>query len=292
MDIKTSYDRRAKAVYFKGGCEQLLRDMPDKSVDLIFTSPPYCMGKDYESSSSVQDFKVSHTLLLPEIYRVLKPGGSICWQVGYHVSNGVVTPLDYLVYEAFSRLPDVVLRNRIIWSFGHGLHCTNRFSGRHETILWFTKGKDFSFDVDPVRVKQKYPGKTHYKGEKKGEPSGNPLGKNPGDVWEIPNVKANHLEKTIHPCQFPIGLVDRFVLALTKKGQVVFDPFAGVASAGCAALLQGRRFIGAEPNGEYHAVGMKRLKQALDGTLKYRDPTQPVHVPNPNSKVATDPFKE
>lgn len=290
MKIKSTYDRRAKAVLFKGSFEQLIKSVPDRTIDLIVTSPPYCMGKDYESSNSVLDFKVSHTLILPELYRVLKPGGSICWQVGYHVNNGVVTPLDYLVYEAFSRLPDIVLRNRIIWSFGHGLHCTNRFSGRHETILWFTKGSGFSFDLDSVRVKQKYPGKTHYKGEKKGAPSGNPLGKNPGDVWEIPNVKANHAEKTIHPCQFPIGLAERLILALTKKNQLVFDPFSGVASAGCAALLHGRRFIGAESNGRYHKVGMDRLQQALNGTLRYRDPNQPVHTPNPRSKVAKDPF--
>jgi adenine-specific DNA-methyltransferase len=93
------------------------------------------------------------------------------------------------------------LRNRIVWTFGHGLHCQKRFSGRHETILWFTKSDDYKFKLDPVRVPSKYPFKKYFKGPNKGRISSNPLGKNPADVWDIPNVKANRAE-------------DQFVLAV------------------------------------------------------------------------------
>lgn len=168
-----------------------------------------------------------HEQLAPLLVRALKRGGSLCWQVGHHVNKGVVTPLDAIAYTIFSKHKDLLLRNRIVWTFAHGVHASRRFSGRHETVLWFTKGTDYTFDLDSVRVPQKYPGKRYYKGPKKGELSGNPLGKNPSDVWDIPNVKANHIEKTEHPCQFPVALAQRLIRALTKPGELIVDPFLG-----------------------------------------------------------------
>ena len=116
----------------------------------------------------------------------------------------------------------------------------------------------------------KYPGKKHFKGPNAGKFSGNPLGKNPEDVWNIPNVKSNHVEKTEHPCQFPVGLIERFVLSLTNPGDLVFDPFAGVASAGVAAALHQRRFWGCELMPSYAKTGVERLQETLEGSAKYR----------------------
>src|ERR1041384_3300304 len=93
-------------------------------------------------------------------------------------------------------------------------------------FLRYSKGRRYRFDLNAVRVPQKYPGKKHYKGPKKGKLSGNPKGKNPSDVWEIPNVKSRHVEKTKHPCQFPVALVQRLVRALTLPGSLVVDPFS------------------------------------------------------------------
>ena len=166
--------KKVVAELYKTSAELLLATLSDNSIDLIITSPPYCMGMEYEKSTSAEDFLHDHKKIFPEIARVLRPGGSVCWQVGHHVSNGVVTPLDALVYIAAQKSPELVLRNRIVWTFGHGLRSPNRFSGRHETVLWFTKGDDYIFNLDDVRVPQKYPGKRHYKGEKKGRLSGNP----------------------------------------------------------------------------------------------------------------------
>ena len=156
--------------------------------------------------------------VIKECVRALSDTGSICWQVGNYVNNGSIIPLDTILYPLFTDL-NLVMRNRIIWHFEHGLHCSKRFSGRYETIIWFTKKrKDFVFNLDTVRVPQKYPAKKYFKGPKAGQYSCNPLGKNPGDIWDIPNVKNNHIEKTDHPCQFPVGLIERLVLSMTKRG--------------------------------------------------------------------------
>lgn len=201
-DIKGAIAARRDFVMFRGDFRKLLSQVPAESVDLVVSSPPYFMGKEYDRSSDYVDFAKEHEELAPLLLRVLRPGGSLCWQVGMHSRDGAIVPLDYLAYAAFSKGKDLTLRNRIIWHFEHGVHSRKRFSGRHETILWFTKGNDYTFDLDAVRVPQKYPGKRHYKGPNKGQISGNPDGKNPGDMWAIPNVKAQHLEKTAHPCQF------------------------------------------------------------------------------------------
>jgi adenine-specific DNA-methyltransferase len=163
--------------------------------------------------------------------------------------------------------------------------------------MWYTKGDEYHFDLDSVRVPQKYPGKRHAKGPNKGEFSGNPRGKNPSDIWEgmaddvwhIPNVKANHVEKTEHPCQFPVGLATRLVRALCPVGGLVLDPFSGVASTGVATLQNDRRFLGAELDAGYAETGSSRLEDTLSGTVKIRPIDKKIYVPKPNEKVAMKP---
>lgn len=218
--------------------EKFLDALPMQPIfDLVVTSPPYNIGKEYENQVPLSDYYDWQKRIIEKIYPRLKDNGSICWQVGNYVENGSITPLDIELAPIFKEL-NLHLRNRIIWHFGHGLHNKNRFSGRYEVIMWYTKSDTYTFNLDDVRVPAKYPGKRSYRGENKGKLSGNPKGKNPEDVWEIPNVKGNHIEKTNHPCQFPVGLIERLVLALTNENDLVFDPFSGVASSGVAALLK------------------------------------------------------
>ena len=235
------------------------------------------------------------------LFRVVSSTGSICWQVGNYVDDGEVFPLDIFYYRIFKKL-GMYLRNRIIWHFGHGLHASKRFSGRYETVLWFTKGeKNYTFNLDSVRVASKYPGKRHYKGPNLGKPSGNPLGKNPSDIWEfiatewdealwdIPNVKSNHPEKTSHPCQYPIELVERCVLALTNEGDSVLDPYAGVGSALIAAVKHNRKALGSEKVVEYINIARERIASFEQGILPIRPLGQPVHVPTGKEKVSQVP---
>jgi adenine-specific DNA-methyltransferase len=277
-----------------GDCRSALKKLPDQSVSLTVTSPPYFIGKDYDESRQISDFVSLHRKVIPLVVKKTKPGGSICWQVGYHTTSNSTIPLDYLIHDIMKKIPGTKLRNRIIWRFGHGLHAQKRFSTRHEVILWYTLGDEYHFDLDAVRVPQKYPGKRHFKGDKKGEFSGNPDGKNPEDVWDIPNIKAGHIEKAPeHPCQFPVALVRRLVLALTKPGDTVLDPFMGVGSAGVASLLEDRHFAGIELDPRYFAIAQSRCQLALDKDIKVR-PDVPVVSPDLRSAVAKRPdhFRE
>lgn len=300
LTIVDSFREDADVVLHTGTAEDFIATLPDNSVRLIVTSPPYNLGKEYEIKLSIEEYIERMVHVISDMDAKLMQSGSICWQVGNYVKDGEVFPLDNHYYFAFKSL-GYKLRNRIVWHYGHGLHAQVRFSGRYETILWFTKGDEYVFNLDPVRVPSKYPGKRHYRGENKGKPSGNPKGKNPSDVWEmlseewhnsfwnIPNVKARHIEKTSHPCQFPVALVERCVLALTNEGDVVFDPFAGVGSSLIAAVKHHRKAVGCEKEQSYVDIAHERLEQYQDGKLKLRPLGKPVYEPKPNEKVAQIP---
>lgn len=261
---------------------EYMRALPKESMHLIVTSPPYNIGKEYEKRTSREVYIEEQSATIAEAVRLLNPRGSICWQVGNYVDDGEIFPLDIILYDLFKN-HGLKLRNRIIWSFGHGLHCQKRFSGRHEAILWFSKSDDYTFNLDPVRVPSKYPNKKHFKGPNRGKISSNPLGKNPSDLWEIPNVKANHVEKTIHPCQFPVALIERLVLALTNPDDNVLDPYLGVGSAALAALKHGRHAYGCDIKQEYVDVARDRVDQLNLGTLRTRPMNKPIY--NPTEKL-------
>lgn len=271
-----------------GGCDDIvmvcqdnlafMAGLRDESVQLIVTSPPYNIGKSYESRSSLDSYVESQAKVIAESVRLLHPRGSICWQVGNHVQGGEIFPLDTVLYPIF-RKHKLRMRNRIVWHFEHGLHCSKRLSGRYETIMWFSKGDDYIFKLDPIRVPSKYPGKKYFKGPRAGQLSCNPLGKNPGDVWIFPNVKNNHVEKTIHPCQFPVELVERLVLSLTERGNIVFDPYMGVGSTVIAAAMHGRAGYGCDVVPEYVEIAHKRIAALRAGTLKTRPMSRPVYDP-------------
>ena len=263
---------------YKGDCLEHLKVIPDESLQLIVTSPPYNLGKEYEKKDRLESYLENQGAVIDECVRKLRPTGSICWQVGNFVENGHIVPLDIKLYPIFSDL-GLKLRNRIIWYFGHGLHCSKRFSGRYEVILWFTKSDDYKFNLDPIRVPAKYPGKRYFKGKRKGELSCNPLGKNPSDIWEIPNVKHNHIEKTGHPAQFPVGMIERLVLSMTDEDDVVYDPYLGSGTSIIAALLHGRLAIGSEKEPKYVSMVRERLRQLHAGTLRTRPMDRPVYEP-------------
>lgn len=280
------------------------KKLPSNSVKLIITSPPYNIGKEYETKISIDEYISNILPIFSEFERILANDGSLCWQTGNYVENSEIYPLDIYFYPYFKK-NGFHLRNRIIWHFGHGLHCSKRFSGRYETILWFTKSDTYTFNLDNVRIPSKYPGKKYFKGEKKGQISSNPKGKNPEDVWEmtfhrliddwdsqiwdIPNVKNNHPEKVNHPCQFPVELVERCVLALTNENDIVYDPYAGVGSSLIAALKNNRQAYGTEIEQAYVDIGLERIRKLSENTLQTRPIYRQIWVPKQKDKNAFVP---
>lgn len=278
VEISEKFDPQKNFILYQGDCLELLKSIPDGLLQLIVTSPPYNIGKEYERKLQLSQYIEQQALVIKECVRVLSPHGSICWQVGNYVDNGSIIPLDTVLYPIFIDL-GLKMRNRIVWHFEHGLHCSKRFSGRYETIIWFTKSSDYVFNLDTIRIPQKYPGKKHFKGPNAGKYSCNPLGKNPGDVWIIPNVKSNHVEKTIHPCQFPVELIERLVLSMSNEGDWIFDPFLGTGTTIVAALRHNRKCAGTETEKKYVDIAIQRIEQELQGTLKTRPMNRPVYDP-------------
>ena len=288
-----TFKKDSDFVLLEGDCYNNIKKLPKNSVKLIITSPPYNLNKEYEDKDTLENYLYKIKPIIKEFKRVLKEDGSICWQVGNYVNKSEIFPLDIFYYNLFKE-EGYKLRNRIIWHFNHGLHGSKRLSGRYETMLWFTKSDNYTFNLDDIRVPSKYPGKTNYKKMKLvkgklvkdknyGKLSGNPLGKNPSDYreimtkewelgfWEIPNVKANHPEKTLHPCQFPIELVERCVFAFTNEKDVVLDPFSGVGSSMLAAIKNDRVGVGCELDKGYIKIAYEKISLLEEGDLPYRE---------------------
>ena len=126
--------------------EHFLDSLPKEPIfDLVVTSPPYNIGKEYETKVALEQYIAWQKRIIEKIYVRLKDTGSICWQVGNYIDNGAIIPLDFEFAPIFKEL-NMQLRNRIIWHFGHGLHGKRRFSGRYGVVLWYTKTDDYTFD--------------------------------------------------------------------------------------------------------------------------------------------------
>ena len=295
------YKKESDIVFLMGDCVDTLKSIPEESIKLIITSPPYNLQKEYEEKKTLNEYLDIIRPTLQEFRRILHKEGSICWQVGNFVDKGEIFPLDIIYYDLFKSL-DFKLRNRIIWHFNHGLHGKKRLSGRYEVMLWFTKEDTYTFNLDDIRVPSKYPEKLIINQvlimENHQEIH---LGKNPSDYWEIlirewelgfweiPNVKSNHPEKTLHPCSFPIELVERCIFAFTNEGDTILDPYSGVGSSMIAAIMNKRKGIGCEILSEYMDEAKRRVKMLEEGKLPYRPLGQKVHEPTGKEKVSQIP---
>lgn len=274
MNYKNKLSERANFILNHGDCLNFLKRIPDNSVQLVISSPPYNIGQEYEKRISLEEYLSFQKKVITECVRILKPTGSICWQVGNYKEKRENIPLDIILYPIFKEL-NLKLKNRLIWHFEGGLGGNRRFYKRYETILWFVKSDNYIFNLDPVRIPRIYKQK-----KKTGKLIGHQLGKNPGDVWDIPLVNNFHVEKTSHPCQYPVGLVERLVLALSNKGDIVLDPFLGSGTTAVASLLHNRKCIGVEKESSYIKTANERISKVIDGTYQYKSYLNPILFPN------------
>lgn len=231
-----------------------MNSLPDNSVSLHFTSPPYNLGKKYGDGASADVMRYTYfhgwlAMVISEIARTLKPGGVVCLNTGKTRDwDNTLMPMDVMLFEDLRR-SGLTFQSRVIWEIKHGLTPLHRLSDRHETILVFSKGDQATFNPNAARKPQLHPDKRAYKGPNKGKLSGNPYGAHPSDVWgDISNVSHNHPDRALgdHPAQFPVGLAKRAIMLYSRPGELVCDPFRGSGSTAVAAKECHRNFVGAD----------------------------------------------
>ncbi len=230
-------------------CLLELRTLPSESVDLIVADPPYNLGKNYGNNHDLRGFRdyLEFTeTWLTESKRILKPNGSIYVFMG-------VRFVSYL-YDVLDQRLGFFFNSWITWHYTQGMGKTKGFSPRHEDILFFTKSEDFEFGLDAVRIPQKY-----------FRARNNMTGANPGDVWEFSHVHYSNPEREDHPTQKPEALIARIVLASSKEGGVVLDPFSGSGTTLRVCQQLNRHCIGIELNPDYISMTQRRLASPFDG---------------------------
>ena len=234
--------------------------LPPGIVDLVITSPPYNIGKEYESIVPVDEYIEWTNRWTTETCRLIADHGALLLNLGYVSieTQGRAVPLPYLLWD---KIP-LYLNQEIVWNYSAGVACKNYLSPRNEKILWYVKDKDnYTFNLDAIRDPNvKYP---HSK--RHGKPRVNTLGKNPSDVWEIAKVTTgagrSSAERTAHPCQFPTDLIDRLVQGFSHEGEIVFDPFVGSGTTIESCMRYGRYCIGFEIREDYCDIAASRIKE-------------------------------
>lgn len=244
-------------------CLEGLPHVPDGSVALTFTSPPYNIGKPYETVMDVGDYVDWCRRWLSEVHRATAGSGSLWLNVGYTEvpGRGLCVPIGYLLWGA----TDFYLLQEVVWHYGAGVACRKRLSPRNEKVLWYVKDREsYTFNLDDIRDPDvKYPNQ-----RRNGRLRCNPLGKNPTDVWEIPKVTSGRnrssRERVDHPAQTPLELVRRVVRAASNPGDLVMDPFMGSGTTAVACALEGRRFIGFEVDRGYCELAASRIARVAE----------------------------
>ena len=240
--------------------------LPKELFGLTITSPPYNLGKAYESILSLQEYLQWTAGWVTAVYRLCEPMGSFWLNLGYIgvPERAKAIPIPYLVWQD---IPFYLIQE-VVWKYGAGVHTTKMFSPRNEKFLWYVKNPDaYIFNLDAVRDPNvKYPNQ-----RKNGKIRVNPLGKNPSDVWDIPKVTTGEgmtgmrasPERTAHPAQFPLAVIDRIVKACSNQDDLVFDPFMGSGTTAEACLANGRSVVGFERNSAYVEIAANRIERFL-----------------------------
>jgi adenine-specific DNA-methyltransferase len=229
-------------------------------VELTLTSPPYNIGKVYEQPMTIDEYIQWCSRWMCQIHNITQTNGAFWLNVGYLEvpEKGLCVPIPYLLWN---KSPFYLLQE-IVWNYGAGISTKTRLSSRNEKWLFYVKNPgEYTFNLDDIRDPNvKYPNQ-----KKQGKYRCNPLGKNPSDVWEFPKVTTGKnrcsRERTRHPAQFPLGIVERVIRVSSHPTDLVLDPFAGSGSTGIAAFGLGRLFLGFEIKSDYCEMAIERFEQ-------------------------------
>ena len=254
---------RPGVMIFQRDCVEALSLLPPGLVNLTVTSPPYNIGKEYETATAVDLYVEWCQEWIMRIAEASSADSAFWLNVGYLPlpGRGKAVPISYLLWD---KVP-LYLIQEIVWNYAAGVASSKSFSPRNEKLLWYVKNQNsYTFNLDEVRDPNvKYPNQ-----KKNGKLKCNPLGKNPTDVWEIPKVTSGKdrasTERTPHPAQFPIALIDRIVRACSNQGDVILDPFMGSGTTAEVALATGRFAIGFELEPRYIGIARDRVDRFAD----------------------------
>lgn len=260
--MKKLVDNTKEHEIYIGDCLEVLDNIPDGSCRLIFTDPPYNMGKKFGNNhdkwETSEHYKNWCIKWIEKCIKKLTPDGSIMIMGHPRYSAYLIPFLDN----------NLVYTNQIIYYYTDGIPEKKNFERRYEMIMYYRKNPDsYVFNLEDVRVPLVRYDKTS-----------NPKGKNPNDVWQIHRVRWNSKErvsapngKILHPSQKPIRLMRRIILATTNKDDFVLDPFLGTGTTSVAAKELGRKSIGIELNPEYAEISKNRLDQTkkIDEELEH-----------------------
>jgi adenine-specific DNA-methyltransferase len=261
--LGTPYFESADCLLYCGDALKLMKRIDSPLFDLTVTSPPYNIGKEYEEAVPLEHYVDWCRNWISEIHRLTKDRGAFWLNIGYLEipEKGKAVPIAYVLWD---KTPFYLIQE-VIWNYGAGVAGRRFFSPRNEKLLWYVKDKeDYVFNLDDVRDKTvKYPNQ-----RKNGKLKCNPLGKNPTDVWQIAKVTSgtnrSSKERTSHPAQFPIALIDRIVKSSSNAGDIVLDPFLGSGTSAIAALANKRKFVGFEINDKYCEIAAVRIRKYLN----------------------------
>lgn len=229
---------------------EVMDELPDCSIHLMVTSPPYNVGKDYDEDLSLDEYLAFLRRVWKEVYRVLVPGGRACVNIA-NLGRKPYIPLNGLIAKEMTEL-GFLMRGEIIWdkassaststAWGSWQSATNpTLRDTHEYILVFSKG---SFRRDKMDGRVSTISKDEFLEFTK-------------SVWEIPSESAR---KVGHPAPFPVDLPYRLIQLYTFSEEIVLDPFMGSGQTAIAALKAGRHFVGYEISGEYLELANSRIQ--------------------------------
>ena len=256
-------------ILYNADNSDILKKLSDNNikVDLTVTSPPYNIGKEYEKNMDTKHYVEWCKKWIRSLYNTTKDDGTFWLNVGYlNVKNiGKAVPISYLLWDK----TDFYLMQEIVWKYGAGVTAKKFFAPRNEKFLFYIKNKDkYVFNLDEVRDKNvKYPNQ-----KKNGKLRCNPLGKNPTDVWDFPKVTSgknrSSKERTAHPAQYPLSVIDRVIKVSSNKNNVVLDPFSGSGTTGIASHGNYRIYIGIEISQQYCDLSIERFENYLNEKLE------------------------
>lgn len=260
--LDTPYYQAPDCVIYNTDCLETMRSLPNECINLTVTSPPYNIGKEYEKPLPLNEYLDWCASWIAEIYRITAPNGAFWLNLGYLSipDRAKAIPIPYLLWD---RIPFYLIQE-VVWNYGAGVAGRKFYSPRNEKFLWYVKDScAYTFNLDDVRDPNvKYPNQ-----KKNGKIKVNPKGKNPTDVWQLPKVTSGRnrasKERTPHPAQFPIAVIERIIKASSNVGDIVFDPFMGSGTTAVVALGLQRRAVGFEIRADYCDLAASRINSSL-----------------------------